>query len=226
MADGKPFDPTPHLRQLRGRGGQGQDYLDVKFRLLWLRKEHPDAVIETEHIELTGARAIFRATARLPTGGIATGYGSETPEDFGDYIEKAETKAIGRALNALGYGAQYLDTSDDGAALDGPCSVETNRAIHGAATERGFDHDAVSFASAALTGVGSMANLTEAQGQRVRDTFARMGPAEQKDFAWIHGAKDLATLEQAGEAIRAGKRSTELLVKAGQRKRQALTAGS
>lgn len=100
------FDPTPYLRQLRGRGG-GQDYLDVKWRLLWLRKEHPDAEIMTEHVQIEPTLAIFKATVSLPTGGKATGYGSETAGDFGDFIEKAETKAIGRALNALGYGAQF-----------------------------------------------------------------------------------------------------------------------
>ena len=55
--------------------------------------------------------AIFKATVTLPTGGKATGYGSETASDFPDFIEKAETKAIGRALNALGYGAQFGDVS-------------------------------------------------------------------------------------------------------------------
>jgi hypothetical protein len=53
--------------------------------------------------------AIFKATVTVPTGGKATGYGSETASDFPDFIEKAETKAIGRALNALGYGAQFGD---------------------------------------------------------------------------------------------------------------------
>lgn len=103
---GERFDPTPYLRQLRGRGG-GQDYLDVRWRLLWLRREHPDAEIVTEHVQIEEASAIFKATVRLPSGGMATGYGSETASDFGDFIEKAETKAIGRALNALGYGAQF-----------------------------------------------------------------------------------------------------------------------
>ena len=100
------FDPTPYMRQLRGRGG-AQDYLDVKWRLLWLRREHPDAEIVTEHVQIDPTIAIFKATVSLPTGGKATGYGSETAGDFGDFIEKAETKAIGRALNALGYGAQF-----------------------------------------------------------------------------------------------------------------------
>src|SRR5215212_10290184 len=104
---GTGFDPTPYLRQLHvhGRGG-GADYLDVKWRLLWLRKEHPDAEIVTELVQHDPQMAIFKATVTVPTGGKATGYGSETASDFPDFIEKAETKAIGRALNALGYGAQ------------------------------------------------------------------------------------------------------------------------
>src|SRR5918998_2599817 len=103
---GTGFDPTPYLRQLRGRAG-GADYLDVKWRLLWLRKEHPDAEIVTELVQHDPQMAIFKATVTVPTGGKATGYGSETASDFPDFIEKAETKAIGRALNALGYGAQF-----------------------------------------------------------------------------------------------------------------------
>lgn len=106
------FDPTPYLRQLRGRGG-GSDYLDVKWRLLWLRKEHPDAEIITELVHHDPQMAIFKATVTVPTGGKATGYGSETASDFPDFIEKAETKAIGRALNALGYGAQFGERADD-----------------------------------------------------------------------------------------------------------------
>ena len=106
------FDPTPYMRQLRGRGGGGE-YLDVKWRLLWLRKEHPDAEILTEHVQIEPTLAIFKATVTLPSGGKATGYGSETAGDFGDFIEKAETKAIGRALNALGYGAQFGERGDE-----------------------------------------------------------------------------------------------------------------
>ncbi|MDQ3044510.1 MAG: hypothetical protein M3R06_05085 [Chloroflexota bacterium] len=113
---GSGFDPTPYLRQLRGRGGgKAQEYLDVKWRLLWLRREHPNAEITTEHIRLDESSAIFRATVILPTGGSATGYGSETATDFPDFIEKAETKAIGRALNALGYGAQFTEGEEEGA---------------------------------------------------------------------------------------------------------------
>lgn len=108
---GGDFDPTPYFRQLRGRGGG--DYLDVKWRLLWLRKEHPDAQIVTELVQHDPQMAIFKATVTVPTGGKATGYGSETASDFPDFIEKAETKAIGRALNALGYGAQFSERAEE-----------------------------------------------------------------------------------------------------------------
>ncbi|MDF2757871.1 MAG: hypothetical protein K0S99_503 [Thermomicrobiales bacterium] len=117
------FDPTPYLRQLHGRGrGGGADYLDVKWRLVWLRKEHPDAEIVTELVQHDPQMAIFKATVTVPTGGRATGYGSETASDFPDFIEKAETKAIGRALNALGYGAQFGDFQrpDDRVSERGP----------------------------------------------------------------------------------------------------------
>lgn len=103
------FDPSPYMRQLRGRGGSTTEYLDVKHRLLWLRTEHPDAEIVTELIRLDDMSAIFKATVAIPGGGRATGHGSETAKDFPDFIEKAETKALGRALNALGYGAQFAD---------------------------------------------------------------------------------------------------------------------
>lgn len=109
---GSEFDPTPYLRQLRGRGG-ASEYLDVKWRLLWLRKEHPDAKIITELVKFEPQMAIFKATVSLPSGGKATGYGSETAGDFADFIEKAETKAIGRALNALGYGAQFSERGEE-----------------------------------------------------------------------------------------------------------------
>ncbi|WP_149399155.1 hypothetical protein [Dictyobacter arantiisoli] len=50
---------------------------------------------------------VFRATVRDGVGGMATGTKSESAASFPDFIEKAETGAIGRALAALGYGTQF-----------------------------------------------------------------------------------------------------------------------
>jgi hypothetical protein len=107
------FDPTPYLVKVKG----GQLYLPVKDRLIWLREEHPDAAIATEmvHLDLELQLAIFRAQVTVPNRGSATGYGSETERDFpAGWVEKAETKAIGRALAALGFGTQFALELDEG----------------------------------------------------------------------------------------------------------------
>ncbi|MPZ23785.1 MAG: hypothetical protein GEU28_09605 [Dehalococcoidia bacterium] len=116
MSD-KAFEAGRHLRSFRGK-----DYLEVKWRVVWLRSEHPGAVIDTELVEHSAATptesagAIFKARVATPGGGEATGWGSQTASDFPDYIEKAETKALGRALAALGFGTQFCeDFSDQGA---------------------------------------------------------------------------------------------------------------
>jgi len=106
-----PFNPAEHLTP--ARKGSPPDYLAVKWRLVWLRDEHPDATTEVQHIEISPDIAIFKATVTIPGHGSATDYGSETPRDFGDYIEKAATKSLGRALAQLGYGTQFV-----GAELD------------------------------------------------------------------------------------------------------------
>jgi len=118
MSEAARFNPRDHLRQLRGKGGQVQDYLDVKYRIVWFRDDYPCGTIDTEMLRLTDDAAVFRATVCGVTAdgemrGRATGTGSETRGDFGDFIEKAETKAIGRALNALGYGAESSMGDDD-----------------------------------------------------------------------------------------------------------------
>lgn len=116
------FDPSRYLRKLGGK-----DYLEVKWRLLWLREEHPQACVFTQMERLEGDFALFRAMVSLPDGGQATGWGSETKTDFFDFIEKAETKALGRALAALGYGTQFCNdhdfaagSADGGAVVDSP----------------------------------------------------------------------------------------------------------
>jgi hypothetical protein len=125
MSD-KQFDPANHIIKLKG-----SDYLEVKWRLVWLRDKHPNAVIETELVAHDDKLAIFKATVEIPIeggegGGSATGWGSETPGDFRDYIEKAETKAIGRALAALGFGTQFAGY-EDGAANDRPVDAPVKR---------------------------------------------------------------------------------------------------
>lgn len=118
----EPFDASKYLVKLRGK-----EYLEVKWRMVWVRKEHPDAVIETEMVShlLDVPMAVFKAKVSIPGGGSATGWGQEEAADFGDYLEKAETKALGRALAALGFGTQFTEdfdfhTDENGKVVDTP----------------------------------------------------------------------------------------------------------
>ncbi|MEZ4505865.1 MAG: hypothetical protein R2848_08370 [Thermomicrobiales bacterium] len=101
------FDPRKYVSRVGGA-----DYLEVKWRVLWLRTLHPDALIETELISHENSVAVFKAHVAIPGGGSSTGWGSEGYDDFRDYLEKAETKALGRALAALGFGTQFTPDFD------------------------------------------------------------------------------------------------------------------
>lgn len=121
------FNPNEHLIQLSRK-----DYLPVAWRLVWLRTQEPNAHIETELLEhKPGEYAVVRARIALPAGAQSSGLGSETKSDFGDYLEKAETKAIGRALGALGFGTQFCgDEFDEGARIvDSPQSIRSPQPI-------------------------------------------------------------------------------------------------
>jgi hypothetical protein len=113
------FDPQPHLIKLprkvkdRATGHYTtvyDDYLEVKWRLCWFRDRYPHGVITTEEVcvDLERGYARYRAVVEDGEGGRATSYGTETAADFADYYERAETRALGRALAALGIGTQFV----------------------------------------------------------------------------------------------------------------------
>jgi hypothetical protein len=128
------FNPSDHLTKLNGKRGP-QDYLEVKWRLVWLHDAEPQYSIDTEVVELTATRCVCKARVSVYSadngspdfryGDVqftrsAVGIGSETAQDFGDFIEKAQTKAIGRALAMLGFGTQFADADGfDGEAAAG-----------------------------------------------------------------------------------------------------------
>jgi hypothetical protein len=95
---------------------RGKQYLEVKYRLVWFREEHPTWSIETQLVSVTDTSAYAKATIRDDTGRIiATSHKFESVQGFPDFIEKAETGAIGRALALIGYGTQFCaDELDEG----------------------------------------------------------------------------------------------------------------
>ncbi len=129
----KPFNPNEHITKLPQGNKPPSDYLEVKWRLVWFRDTNKVGTILTEIIEhnpeqeTTATKlvwndqtkrkeqvkitsqgwAMFRAIVTDDEGATAVGHGSEGKADFLDYVEKAETKAVGRALAMLGYGTQF-----------------------------------------------------------------------------------------------------------------------
>lgn len=111
------FNPADHLMKLKGK-----DYLPVAWRLVWFREQYPNGIIDTEPLQLTDTSAVFRATVTAIDGegnvlGRATGTKAQSKQGFADFIEKAETGAIGRALAALGFGTQFDPELDEGERL-------------------------------------------------------------------------------------------------------------
>lgn len=116
---------TPKGTELPLLSLKGKDYLEVKHRIVWFREEHPDWSIETEIISLTEESAYARATIKDEGGRIvATSHKFESKRGFPDFIEKAETGAIGRALALCGFGTQFCaDELDEGKRIvDSPVS--------------------------------------------------------------------------------------------------------
>lgn len=129
----RSFNPNDYMMDLRGK-----DYLPVAPRLAWVNhdQENGNVVplskggalhISTEMLqygpekvtvrgkEIETLSCVFRATVTVyDTDGAvvkcATSHKRQTQQDFADFVEKAETGAIGRALAAAGYGTiQSLD---------------------------------------------------------------------------------------------------------------------
>ena len=115
---------------------KGKAYLPARRRIQWMRGlpvPHPDWTIDTEIVEhvpgtltkagpvgvgkVEGGFAVIRANVFDAEGRlIATGLKSEYSGNFTDYLEKAETGAIARALAVAGYGTESAIDLDEGVA--------------------------------------------------------------------------------------------------------------
>lgn len=109
---------TPKGTTLPFMNLRGKPYLQVAYRLVWFREDHPNAIIKTAIYKLTDDSAIVIAEIYGQDKGLlATGTKQESMADFKDFLEKAETGAIGRALAMCGYGTQFAPELDEGERL-------------------------------------------------------------------------------------------------------------
>lgn len=97
---------------------RGKPYLQVAHRMVWFREERPDWRIETSFVQLNENYAIACAKIMNEAGHVMSmGHKREDQKHFPDFMEKAETGAIGRALAMIGYGTQFAPDLDEGERL-------------------------------------------------------------------------------------------------------------
>jgi hypothetical protein len=223
----RTFNPNEHLMQLKSSQGS-KDYLPVQWRLVWFRDQCPHGTIETEMLHLDLDRdteeemfvwnsekrrsekvikqakgfVIFKATVKDGKGGIATGTKSEKAASFLDYIEKAETGAIGRALAALGYGTQFAPELDEQHRIvDSPVERNTPSrsdnstlvSVHSNGASNNGNATNGNGSQVAPTEDNGNAVATEQQLSSIRKLYERLGKAEPEQVASISylGAKKL-----------------------------------
>lgn len=128
MTEKREFTPSDYTIDLKGK-----DYLPVAARVKWFRTVHPTGSIETTEICVDLERpftkgggkvfgyARFHATVRDADGRIlGQGTKTENAANFFDFVEKAETGSIGRALAAAGFGTELDQDLDEGRVVDAP----------------------------------------------------------------------------------------------------------
>ena len=215
----RSFNPNEHLMQIKSRAGAA-DYLPVQWRLVWFRSLCPDGTIETEIVHLDLDReteeetyawnnetrrsekvikrapgfAVCRATVKDGRGGVATGTKSEKAASFGDFLEKAETGAIGRALAALGYGTQFTGEEFD----------ERHRIVDSPVAQVRSDNESRDLATPALANNKSRDLADRSTGIRTPDRVASspsLAPVENNS----NGQRPAATSKTASRSQTASK---------------------
>jgi hypothetical protein len=225
---GQDFDPNDHLMQLKGR-----DYLNVQSRLLWFIRDQRALIVaglatmpyivrsELVEQDREAGWAHFKTYVRDVLGNETTMYGSESAKDFGDYVEKASTKSLGRALLALGYGTAFAPEMDEGErVVDSPVdrrrTAGRERQVSAirepaAAMERGeparvapAPRPAVAAAASVESGEGSPA--TEQQLASIRKLCGALGKPEPEGGISYTRARELLT-QLSGEYQRSRRAS-------------------
>lgn len=229
-----------------GSGGGESNFSAYHNRLVWFREVCPNGTIETEEVEVDLDRemeeevyawnaekrrsekiikrakgyARFRATVTDGRGGKATGTKSECAASFPDYIEKAETGAIGRALAALGYGTQFApEFNEEHRIVDSPVervtspAVEHNNPVAGNGNgQRGIvtvrpssangNGNGQQVAALVATEPAPNASITEKQLMSIRKLCEHLGKAEPEHIETMNFADARELINQLTQEYR------------------------
>ena len=112
------FEPKDYLTEEKTEDGVSF-YLDTKYRLLWFRLMYPQGKLVKIPKALNKEYATFEvrvytdkndADENFLANGFASRYKDDANEKFGlNFVESAETAALGRALKDAGFGTQFCD---------------------------------------------------------------------------------------------------------------------
>lgn len=112
------FEPKNYLREEHNEEGISF-YLDTKYRLLWFRLKYNSGKIVKIPKTLAKDYATFEvriyadvndAPENFLANGFASRYRDDENKQFGlNFVESAETAALGRALKDAGFGTQFCD---------------------------------------------------------------------------------------------------------------------
>lgn len=168
------FNPQEYITKIKGK-----DYLEVKWRLVWFRDEHPikdfdnSIRLKTTIVEDSGDQANVRAELYSPTGELlATAHKREHKKEFHDYMEKAETGAIGRVLAMAGYGTQFAEELEmpQGKVVDAPVESKSRTTTSKTTDTRTSNKEATNTDTPATNSGPSSADEKE---KRRQDAIAR-----------------------------------------------------
>jgi hypothetical protein len=211
MSTNNSFNPREHLMTIKNRQS-AVDYLPVQWRLVWFREQCSQGTIFTElvHMDLDKevesevmqwdsetkrmksvtrhgyGVAVFKATITDGHGGSSTGYGSEKASDFGDFLEKAETKAIGRALAALGFGTQFApELNEEHRIVDSPVDFQpaaNGNGSNGSSNGRANGNSHTSHTQVAAAVNEANAPISERQVGSIRKLSEVLGKSEPENL--------------------------------------------
>lgn len=106
---------------------------------------------------------------------MATGTKMETRGDFGDFVEKAETGAIGRALAMCGYGTQFAPELAEGARIvDAPVQRQQRGEQKPQPAPAEAESDASDRQYAARRALAQLAAEARDSGRLTRGAWSRM----------------------------------------------------
>ena len=197
------FEPKNYLRKEENEEGVSF-YLDTKYRLLWFRLKYENGKIVKIPKVLNREYATFEvriyadrndAEDNFLANGFASRYKDDGNEKFGlNFVESAETAALGRALKDAGFGTQFCDIAlpNDQTIVDAGVHISfdlANDEVTSPVEENGTD----------ITPNGtSSSGLTEDETANATSNVKSVPKVEQKEEK-IELSKDMTVEELLGK---------------------------